>query len=135
MHTEYFSASNDQCLLTPCQEDIHMQLPLFNALGYESGQVSALTELHHDIQSGVGAVNDAVVVSDNVRVSQLPQQIHFRHQHLLLHLCHGAVIQLLPHQDLKQTKKTFSFMCVLLLMKKIDYSFVPPFHQSTHPFC
>lgn len=102
-----------------------MQLPLFNALGYESGQVPTLAELHHNIQRGVCAVNDAVIVSDNVRVSELSQQVHFGHQHLLLHLCHGAVIQLLPHQDLAH--KTLQCHCAILDLK-IDFfpSINPP---------
>lgn len=106
-------------------------LPLLNALGYERGQISTFAELHHDIQSGVGAVNDAVVVSDDVRVSQLPQQVHFRHQHLLLRLRHGTVIQLLPHQDLTQkTPRLSGSLKVHLSNEKIGCSCV--FSTSTH---
>lgn len=54
-----------------------MQLPLFNALGDESGKVPALAELHHNIKRGVCAVNNAVIVSDYVRMSELSQQVHF----------------------------------------------------------
>ena len=42
-------------------------------------------------------VNDAVVIADNVRMSELPQQVHFLHQQLLLFLAHTAITHLLPH--------------------------------------
>lgn len=57
--------------------------------------------LHDNVQRGVSPVYDAVIVPHYVWVLELPQQVHLRHQHLLFTLCHGSVIQLLPHEDLQ----------------------------------
>ena len=51
-------------------------VPFSSALGYDGGQVPALTVLHDDIQSALCAGNDAVVVAHNVGVTKLPQEIH-----------------------------------------------------------
>ena len=51
-------------------------LPLSSALGYDGCQVPALTVLHNDVQSGLRAGDDAVMVAHNVGVTELPQEIH-----------------------------------------------------------
>lgn len=51
-------------------------LPLSSTLGYDGCQVPALTVLHDDIQSGLWAGNDAVMVAHDVGVTKLPQEIH-----------------------------------------------------------
>lgn len=63
--------------------------------------------LHDNVQRGVGPVYDAVIVPHYVRVLELSQEVHLRHQHLLFALRHGAIVQLLPHEDL-QNKKSFN---------------------------
>ena len=51
-------------------------VPLGSALCYDSSQVPALTVLHDNVQSGLRAGNDAVMVAHNVGMTKLPQQIH-----------------------------------------------------------
>ena len=51
-------------------------VPLGSALCYDGSQVPALTVLHDNVQSGLCAGNDAVMVAHNVGVTKLPQQIH-----------------------------------------------------------
>lgn len=51
------------------------RLPLLDAPVDEAGQVPSFTELHDDVERGIGAVYDAVVVPHNVRVFELPQQV------------------------------------------------------------
>jgi len=79
-------------------------LPFFNAPTDETGQVPAFAMLHDNVERGVGAVYDAVVVPHFVWMLEFPQEVHLRHQHLLLTLCHGAVVQLLPHKDLQNRR-------------------------------
>lgn len=78
------------------------QLPLFDAPADETGEVATFTVLHDNVQRGVGAIYDAVIVPHYVRVLELPKEVHLRHQHLLLTVCHGAIVQLLPHKDLQK---------------------------------
>ena len=58
------------------REGLGRMVPFSSALGYDGGQVPALTVLHDDIQSALCAGNDAVVVAHNVGVTKLPQEIH-----------------------------------------------------------
>lgn len=51
-------------------------LPFFDAPADETGQVPAFTVLHDNVESGVCAVYDAVVVPHNVWMLELPQEIH-----------------------------------------------------------
>ena len=61
-------------------------------------EVAAVTELHDDVDFGSLLVDYAVVVLHDVRVVQLPQDVHFRHDLLLLLLAHDSVVELLPHE-------------------------------------
>lgn len=49
--------------------------PFFDAPADETGQIPAFAVLHDDVQRGVGAVDDAVVVPHDVGVLQLPEEI------------------------------------------------------------
>lgn len=61
-------------------------------------EVAAVAELHDDVDFGSLLVDYAVVVLHDVRVVQLPQDVHFRHDLLLLLLAHDSVVELLPHE-------------------------------------
>ena len=76
----------------------HLPVLLHGADG--GGEVSSLAVFHDDVELAVTAVYDAVVVQNYVFVLQLTQQIHLRHEHLLLYVRHHAVVELLPHKDL-----------------------------------
>lgn len=71
--------------------------PVPGAARDEAGQVAAVAVLHHDVEGGAAPVDDAVVVADDVGVSQLAEQIYLRNEHLLLRLRHGAVVEFLPY--------------------------------------
>ena len=71
----------------------------------ERREVAALAVLHDDVEGGVRAVDDAVVVVDDVPVLQLAQQVHLRDEHLLLRLRHRSVVQLLPDDNLHRDRR------------------------------
>lgn len=81
---------------------MRLRSPLFDTAVDEAGQISTLAVLHDYVQPGVCAIDYAVIISDYVWVLELSQEVHLRHQHLLLALLHGAIVQFLPHQNLQR---------------------------------
>ena len=72
---------------------------LLGALANEGGEVTAGAVLHDDVDAPVLAVDDAVVVADDVAVVKLAEDVDLGHELRLLLLGHGAVRQLLPHEE------------------------------------
>ena len=64
----------------------------------ELSHVPALAVLHYDEDLGLLLINNAIVVPDNVRVVELPQDVDLRDQLLLLFLIHLAIVELLPNK-------------------------------------
>lgn len=79
-------------------------VPFFRAPRNQARQVPPIAVLHHDVQGRAASVDDPIVIPDDVGMSQLAKQIHFRHKHLLLCLRHRAIVKLLPYQDLAGRK-------------------------------
>lgn len=67
--------TSDSGSRSPFSHRTRTRLPLLDAPADEAGQVPSFTELHDDVERGVGAVYDAVVVPHNVGVFELPQQV------------------------------------------------------------
>ena len=61
--------------------------------------ITALTELHDHKNLRKVTVNNPVVVSDDVRVMQLPQNVDLRHKHLLFFFRHLTVVKLFPNEN------------------------------------
>jgi hypothetical protein len=64
----------------------------------DARHVPATAVLHHDVDLLRLAVDDAVVVANDVLVRQLAQDVDFAHQLFLLLRVHCAVVQFLPNQ-------------------------------------
>ncbi len=79
-------------------------LPFPLIFGNNIGQVALFTVLHNDVNGGFRSVNDSVIVSYNIVMLKLSQQVDFRHKHLFLSFTHLSVIQLFPNQILKRNK-------------------------------
>jgi hypothetical protein len=56
--------------------------------------------LHDDVNLEILLVDNSVVIPHNVGVSQLPKDVDFGNDLLLLFLIHFSVVQLLPHKEL-----------------------------------
>jgi hypothetical protein len=74
--------------------------PLFATALDERCKVSPFTVLHYNVDGGVLALYDAVVVSHNARVPEFPQDVDFGNKHLLLSVVHLPVVKFLPYKDL-----------------------------------
>ena len=61
-------------------------------------QVATSTELHHYEKPGTVFINHAVVVARNIWVPQLPQNINFGDEELLLAFAHRPIVNLLPDE-------------------------------------
>ena len=78
-----------------------VEQPLFcDFLLDERGQVAARAMLHDDVDAAALAVDHAVVVSHDVLVNQVAENVHLCDQLLLFLLPHLAVTKLFPDQSL-----------------------------------
>lgn len=99
-----------------------LHLPLFDTLADETRQIATFTVLHDDVQHGITAVYNAVVVPHNVWVLEFPQEVDLWDQHLFLTLSHGAIIELLPHKNLESRDAlTIKNMFILVLFSNLKF--------------
>jgi hypothetical protein len=62
-------------------------------------QVSSIAVLHDYENLSLLFVNNSVVVSDNMVVTELPQNVYLADNLLFFFFTHLAVVELLPNQD------------------------------------
>ena len=76
---------------------------------YHFLQISTIAEFHYYEDSGLGFIDDSVVlccfnlpvmIPNNILMFQLSQNIDFRNKLLLLFILHLPIMQFLPNQDL-----------------------------------
>ena len=60
-------------------------------------KISTLTKFHHYVDSELLLVYRSVIVLHDIRVLQFAQNVHFRHNLLLLLLVHLPIVELLPN--------------------------------------
>ena len=75
-------------------------LPITATLLNKRCQVSPFAKFHHNVDGRVFTFDDPIVISNNVRVAELPKEIHFGNKHLFLTLVHLAIVELFPNQNL-----------------------------------
>ena len=68
-------------------------------LFYVSGKITSWAIFHDDVDLGLLLLDDAVIVSHNVWMPELAQDVDLCHQQVLLLLAHLTIIQHLPHED------------------------------------
>lgn len=88
----------------------------FAASSYELLQVAPIAVFHDDEDLRLLLIDQPVEVLHDVRVAELPQDVHLRHDLLLLLLAHDAIVQLLPYQNFPITNALY-----LLDLSKTTY--------------
>lgn len=69
---------------------------LFGTLFDDLAQIALSTVLHHNVNHLSLAIDYAVVVANNVCMSQVPQDVHLGHDLLPLFFVHLPIVELFP---------------------------------------